>query len=155
MLVAALGAAATAYGVWLLVDRQPGQLAGVGLWVAGGIVAHDGLLAPLVVAAGVAVAVRGPASLRTPLLWAVVVLGPLTLIAVPVLGRFGAKTDNPTLLDRPYWLGYVAVVGLGLLADRGGCGATRAADGPTAGQKEEHDSRHRVGGLMVRTRENA
>lgn len=115
IIVAALGAAATAYGLWLLVDRQPGQLAGVGVWVAGGIVAHDGLLAPLVVAGGVAVAVRGPASLRRPLLWAVVVLGPLTLIAVPVLGRFGAKPDNATLLDRPYWLGYVVVVGLGLL----------------------------------------
>jgi hypothetical protein len=98
-----------------LVDRQPGQLAAVGVWVAAGIVAHDGLLAPLVVVGGVAVAVRGPARLRTPLLWAVVVLGPLTLIAVPALGRFGAKPDNPTLLDRPYWLGYAAVVGLGLL----------------------------------------
>jgi hypothetical protein len=29
---------------------------------------------------------------------------------VPVLGRFGAKADNPTLLDRPYWLGYAVVV---------------------------------------------
>lgn len=115
ILVAALGVAVTAYGLWLLVDRQPGQLAGVGVWVAGGIVAHDGLLAPLVVAGGVAVAVRGPANLRTGLLWAVVVLGPLTLIAVPVLGRFGAKPDNPTLLDRPYLAGYVVVVALVLL----------------------------------------
>ena len=80
-----------------------------------------------------------------------VVLGPLTLIAVPVLGRFGAKADNPTLLDRPYWLGYAVVVGLVLLLVCGGCGATRAADGPTAGQKEEHDSRHRSAGLMVHT----
>ena len=115
ILVAALGVAVTAYGLWLLVDRQPGQLGGVGVWVAGGIVAHDGLLAPLVVAGGVAVAVRGPANLRTGLLWAVVVLGPLTLIAVPVLGRFGAKPDNPTLLDRPYLAGYVVVVALVLL----------------------------------------
>lgn len=115
ILVAALGVAVTAYGLWLLVDRQPGQLAGVGVWVAGGIVAHDGLLAPLVVAGGVAVAVRGPANLRTGLLWAVVVLGPLTLIAIPVLGRFGAKPDNPTLLDRPYLAGYVVVVALVLL----------------------------------------
>ena len=115
IVVAALGAAGMIYGLWLLVDRHPEQLAGVGVWVAGGIVAHDGLLAPLVVAGGVALAVRGPGRLRTPLLWAVVVLGPLTLIAVPVLGRFGAKPDNPTLLDRPYWLGYGVVVGLALL----------------------------------------
>ncbi len=32
------------------------------------------------------------------------------LVGVPVLGRFGAKADNPTLLDRPYWLGYAVIV---------------------------------------------
>ena len=82
------------------------------VWVVGGIVAHDGLLAPLVVVSGWPAAVRAPPAWRTPLLWALVVLGPLTLVAVPVLGRFGARADNPTLLDRPYWLGYAVVVGL-------------------------------------------
>jgi hypothetical protein len=114
-LLAALGAAGAAYGLWLLADLGPGQVGGVAGWVVGGIVVHDGLLAPLVAVGGVAVAVRGPAVLRAPLLWVVVVLGPLTLISVPVLGRFGAKPDNPTLLDRPYWLGYAAVVALVLL----------------------------------------
>ncbi len=35
-----------------------------------------------------------------------VVLGSLTILAIPMLGRFGAKADNPTLLDRNYWLGW-------------------------------------------------
>ena len=31
-----------------------------------------------------------------------VVWGGLTVMAIPVLGRFGALAANPTLLDRPY-----------------------------------------------------
>ena len=106
----ALGVAATAYGLVLLLGLGLEQLVAVLVWVVGGVVVHDGLLAPLVVVLGVLVAVRAPSSWRTPLLWVLVVLGPLTLVAVPVLGRFGAKADNPTLLDRPYWLGYAVVV---------------------------------------------
>ena len=34
-----------------------------------------------------------------------VVLGSVTLLAMPVLGRFGARPDNPTLLDRDYSVG--------------------------------------------------
>jgi hypothetical protein len=44
---------------------------------------------------------------------ALIVWGSITLLAVPVLGRFGALPDNPTLLDRPYqmsWLILSAVV---------------------------------------------
>lgn len=107
-----LGAAGAAYGLLLLVGLGPGQLFAVLVWVVGGVVAHDGVLAPLVVLLCVAAAGRAPTWWRTPLLWALVVLGPLTLVAVPVLGRFGAKADNPTLLDRPYWLGYAGVVAL-------------------------------------------
>jgi peptidoglycan/LPS O-acetylase OafA/YrhL len=110
--VGALGVAATAYGLVLLLGLGTDQLVAVLVWVVGGIVAHDGLLAPLVVALGVLAAVRAPSSWRTPLLWVLVVLGPLSLVAVPVLGRFGAKVDNPTLLDRPYWLGHAVVVTL-------------------------------------------
>lgn len=108
--VGALGVAATAYGLVLLLGLGTDQLVPVLVWVVGGVVAHDGLIAPLVVALGVLAAVRAPSRWRIPLLWALVVLGPLTLVAVPVLGRFGAKADNPTLLDRPYWLGYAMIV---------------------------------------------
>ena len=107
-----LGAVGAAYGLWLLAGLGPEQLGAVLVWVVGGIVAHDGLLAPAVVVLGVAAALNAPPAWRTPLLRTLVVLGPLTLVAVPVLGRFGARADNPTLLDRPYWLGYAAVVGL-------------------------------------------
>ena len=42
-----------------------------------------------------------------------VVLGTLTLMAVPVLGGWGANADNPTILDRDYaagWLVLAAVI---------------------------------------------
>jgi len=104
-----LGLAATAYGFLLVVGLGPGQLGSVLVWVVGGVLVHDAVLAPLVVVLGVLAVLSTRRWWRTPLVWALVVLGPLTLVAVPVLGRFGAKADNPTLLDRPYWAGYVVV----------------------------------------------
>ncbi|MGL5819061.1 MAG: hypothetical protein ACRCYR_15965 [Phycicoccus sp.] len=108
--LAVAGAAGAGYGILLLGRLDDGQVADVARWAVGGIVVHDGVLAPLVVALGAMAAARAPGWLRMPLVRALVVLGPLTLVAVPVLGRFGAKPDNPTLLDRPYVAGYAAVV---------------------------------------------
>jgi hypothetical protein len=83
--------------------------------LAGVVVAHDGLLAPLVVLVGAAAARALPTWTRRAALVVIVVLGPLTLLALPTLGRFGAKGDNPTLLDRPYVAGWLAVTGLVLV----------------------------------------
>ncbi len=105
-----VGAAGAAYGAWRLVSLGWDQLVAVLVWLVGGLVVHDGIIAPLVVVAGVLAAHRAEPWLRTPLLWTLVVLGPITLIAVPVLGKPGAKADNPTLLDRNYVLGYAVVV---------------------------------------------
>jgi hypothetical protein len=44
-----------------------------------------------------------------------VLLGAITVVAVPFLGRFGALPDNPTLLDRDYTTGYAVLVGLVVL----------------------------------------
>ncbi len=111
-----VGAAGSAYGAWLLVSLGWDQVVAVLVWLVGGLVVHDGIIAPLVVVAGVLAAHRAQPWLRAPLLWALVVLGPTTLVAVPVLGRFGAKADNPTLLDRNYLLGYAVLTVLVLLA---------------------------------------
>ncbi len=108
--LALLGSAAAVYGVVLAVGLGPAQLAAVLLWVVGGVLVHDALLAPVVVGVGVLTALHAPPARRVAILLVAVVLGPLTLVAVPVLGRFGARPDNPTLLDRPYWLGYLLVV---------------------------------------------
>lgn len=110
----AVGLVVLAWGLLLLVDLGPKLLAAL-VWALGGIVVHDALVAPLVVVLGVVAAARTPGWLRVPLIGLLVVLGPLTLAAVPVLGRFGARYDNPSLLDRPYWSGYLAIVALAVV----------------------------------------
>jgi hypothetical protein len=102
-LMGGLGVALGAYGAWLALTRQgAGQLAEIAVWLAAGIVLHDVVVAGVAVA-GVAVGRRVlPMPWRAPATLALVVWGGVTLMAVPVLGRFGARPDNPTLLDRPY-----------------------------------------------------
>jgi hypothetical protein len=117
ILLGALGVLVGAYGAWLLLSRQDAdQLISAGLWLAAGVVLHDAVLATAVLLLG-AVALRPvPRAARGPLVAGFVVLGSVTLLAVPVLGRFGARADNPTLLDRDYTAGWLTLAGLTLLA---------------------------------------
>ena len=125
--IGGLGVALAAYGAWLALTRQdPLQLAEVVLWLGGGIALHDGVVAGLAVA-GAAVGRRVlPRPWHAPATLALVVWGTVSVMAIPVLGRFGARLDNPTLLDRPYlaaWLSLtaftvVAVIVSGVLRAR-------------------------------------
>ena len=75
---------------------------------------------------------------RAPVVAGLVVLVSVTLTAVPVLGRFGAKPDDPGLLNRPYgvlWLVFalavtVVVVVACLLRRRAGRGAPDPSPAP-------------------------
>lgn len=101
------------YGAWLLFDRTgPDQLLSAVVWLAAGVALHDGLLAPAVVVAGVLAVRFLPDAVRAPVAIVAVVLGSLTLLAVPVLGGFGRRADNPTLLDRDYTVGWLLVAAL-------------------------------------------
>lgn len=102
-LLGALGASLVAYGAWLVLTRQDaGQLLEIAVWLGAGVVLHDVVVAGVVLG-GVAVGRRVlPLPWRVPATLALVVWGGVTVMAVPVLGRFGARPDNPTLLDRPY-----------------------------------------------------
>jgi hypothetical protein len=115
LLLGIAGIAAAAYGALLLLDDSRADLVGVATWLVGGVVLHDLVLAPVVVVV-VVVAARGlPAAWRGPAAGALVVLGSVTVLAIPVLGRFGARPDNPTLLDRPYVAGWLLVAALTVL----------------------------------------
>jgi hypothetical protein len=104
------GLVMAAYGGLLLAERGWQNFQAALTWLVAGVLLHDAVLAPLtVVAAWAALRVVGAERVR-PWAVAVVLLGPLTLLSVPVLGRFGARRDNPTLLDRPYWAGWSVVV---------------------------------------------
>lgn len=114
VLIGVPGLALASYGALLLLTRQgPGQWLEVGLWLGAGVVAHDLALSGLVIGACLA----GSRILRrgwwAPAAVALVVWGTLTVVAVPVLTRRGARADNATLLDRPYlatWWAISAIV---------------------------------------------
>jgi hypothetical protein len=104
-----------------------------GVWLAGGVVLHDFVLSPLVVLLGVAVVALLPWWAKAPAAAAGVVLGTVTLMAVPVLGGFGARADNPTLLDRPYVAGWLVFAGLVLSYACGWALVRRRGGGGTDG----------------------
>lgn len=116
ILLIACGFLAAAYGAWSLLGEDPRDLLDAALWLAGGVVLHDFVLAPLVLVLALAVRRWLPEGWRTPVVVASIALGSTTLVAIPVLGRFGARPDNPSLLDRPYLAGWLALLALGLLA---------------------------------------
>ena len=66
------------------------------VWLAGGVLLHDAVLAPAGRAAGAPGRCRGcRRGAAPPRSAGFVVLGPVTLLAIPVIGRFGAREDVP------------------------------------------------------------
>ncbi len=115
LLLGALGVAVAAYGGWLLLQEDLSDLVDTAVWLAGGVVLHDFVLVPLTLLLGLALVRLLPANLRAPVVGGLVVLGTVTLMAVPVLGGWGANADNPTILDRNYPVGWLVVAGVTML----------------------------------------
>ncbi len=128
LVLAAMAVPAGLYAAWLLLEAGSGNWLNLAIWLGGGVLIHDGVIAPVTVALGLAAMAVLPAPWRAPAVVGLVCWGSITLFAIPVLGRFGALPDNPTLLDRPYawsWLVLsiltVVLVGLaGLVRSRRG-----------------------------------
>ncbi len=108
----ALGIVAGGYGVWLLADRGWSNAVAAGWWLAGGVVAHDAVLAPATIVVGLVLLRVVPAAWRGAVVAGGVVAATVTLAVVPTIGRFGARPDNPTLLDRNYLVGWLVFVAL-------------------------------------------
>ncbi|MCX4625678.1 hypothetical protein [Streptomyces sp. NBC_01443] len=108
-LVAGLGLALMGLGGALLIQQpSPWRIA---LWLAGAVVVHDGLIAPLVIAVA---ALTGALGLRLHGIprAALIVAGSLTAIALPPLLRPGGAA-NPTVVPLDYlgnWLLAMAAV---------------------------------------------
>lgn len=135
------GVLAAAYGARSLLGEAPRDLLDAALWLGGGVVLHDFVLAPLVLLGALALRRCLPYTWRAPLVVVAIVLGSLTLVAIPVLGRFGARPDNPSLLDRPYVAGWLGLLALGLLlaaghvlAQRVRAATSRRGDGADPGR---------------------
>jgi hypothetical protein len=74
----------------------------VATWVVGGNIAHDALLVPVVLLVGAVLTRCVPEPLRTPLRAGLVASACVVLVAVPVLGGYGRKAANPSLLPLDY-----------------------------------------------------
>lgn len=103
------------WGAWKLAAYGLSDLTPVVLWLAGGVFSHDALVVPLTLVLALGARLL-PRPWRAPAAVGLVVLGSVTLLAIPVLGRFGAHDDNPTLLDRNYLLGWGVLAALTMVA---------------------------------------
>lgn len=110
-----LGASTVAWGgilmLQLLLDRTA-PLLGVGGWWLGGPLIVDLIAVPAVVVVGVTIGRVVPSGWRRYVASASALTVLVTLVAFPFLTGLGRRPDNPSLLDRNYWAGYLAVVGL-------------------------------------------
>ncbi len=130
--IGAVGVVLMAYGAVLALTRQdPSQLFEILVWFAAGLLVHDGLITAVVLLFGLVGRRLLPEPWRAPTTVALVVWGAVTVVGIPMLGRFGARSDNPTLLDRPYlpaWLAVLAVTVVAVLV----AGALRSRAGDRA-----------------------
>ncbi|MFD7083846.1 hypothetical protein [Streptomyces sp. NPDC059918] len=97
-------------GALLLQEPSPWRIA---LWLAGAVVVHDGLIAPLVLAVAALTGAFGPRLRGVPRA-ALIVAGSLTAIALPPLLRPG-RAANPTVVPLDYlrnWLLAMAAIAL-------------------------------------------
>jgi hypothetical protein len=112
----AVGALVLAIGTKYLLDEDFRDLLDAVVWLGAGVIAHDAFLAPITLVLMVLSTRYLPGWLRGPAAAGFVVLATVTIAAIPVLGRFGARPDNPSLLDRDYVAGWFVFAGLVLSA---------------------------------------
>ncbi len=107
------GVGLVVWGAWLALGLRLGGLVEAGAWLAGGVLVHDLVIAPSAILVWYVVARRLPVWARAPFVAAALVLATITLAVLPTLGRFGAKPDDPYLLNRSYlawWFALAAVL---------------------------------------------
>ena len=118
LLIGAVGVAMGAFGALRFLQLDFDDIVNAVLWLAGGVLVHDAIIAPITLLVTLVAGRLVPAPARTRVIVGLVVLATVTVTAIPVLGRWGARPDNPTLLDRNYvagWLVFAALVLLGTL----------------------------------------
>lgn len=93
----------------LLLDRTAPVL-GVGAWWLGGPLIVDLLVVPIVVITGVAISRFIPVGWRRDVAAASALSLLVSLVALPFLTGLGRRPDNPSLLDRNYWAGYLTLL---------------------------------------------
>ena len=109
ILFALPGLAALGYGLTLLWDAPRDQLPSALTWLLGGVVLHDGGLAPVIVGLGLVATRWLPAAYRAPAVVGLLCWGSLSLVAFPVLYGGGVDPANESLQHRPYGAAWWAI----------------------------------------------
>lgn len=122
LLLGAVGVAAGLFGALRLLQTGWSNIVHAAIYLAGGVVVHDGFLAPLTIAVTVLGTRLLPPAVRARVTLGLAVLLTVTVSALPAILRLGARTDNDTLLPRNYlvgWLVFAVLVLVGtLVVDR-------------------------------------
>ena len=127
---AAIGAAMVGYATWRLLQdiTNPVNLA---KFVLGAGVAHDAILAPIVVLAGWVTARALPVPARLPVRLGLALSGLLTLFTWPLIRGYVNNRRNPSIVPLDYvrsfwvtlailWVGVAIAIGVRLRNDRNG-----------------------------------
>ncbi len=93
-----------------LIDSRFTHPRSMAIWIVGCLVAHDFVLAPLVFGLGKALRRAASGAERKLLQVCFVLYGVIFLVSIPVLGRFGQRPDNDTLLPRDYGVGLIVTL---------------------------------------------
>ncbi len=108
-----IGGAVMVYGVFGLLGvaakTKPSELA---LFVVGAAIAHDLVVAPLVLGVAAIVSKVAPRRLRPPLAVVLIVGAITTLFAFPFVRGYGRISTNPSILPRDYGRGLAALLAL-------------------------------------------
>jgi hypothetical protein len=115
ILLGAVGVAMGAFGLLRFLQHDFGDIVDAVLWLAGGVVVHDAIIAPVTLLVTLIGTRALPRRVWVTTTTGLIVLLTVTVTAIPVLGSWGARPDNPTLLDRHYILGWFVFAALVLL----------------------------------------
>ncbi len=112
LLIGVVGVAMGAFGALRFLQLDRSDIVNAVLWLGGGVIAHDLVLAPVTIALTLLAARLVTGRARAAVVTGLVVLATVTVTAIPVLGGWGVRADNPTLLNRDYVIGWLVFAGL-------------------------------------------
>jgi hypothetical protein len=108
-----MGWGAIAFGVVgalnISSDTHPRSLA---IWLVGSLLVHDLAIAPAVFVIGRVLRRKVADRFRAALQAVLYLSAVLVVVSIPVIGRFGARRDNPTLLPRDATTGLIVALAL-------------------------------------------
>jgi len=110
----AIGALVLLFGFFglLFIDPERTHPLDFFKWFGGGVIAHDGLVAPLVAVVALGVARFAPSRIKAPVQGALFASAVVVGTTFPFWRGYGRRSDNPSVLPNDYVAGVLMVLGL-------------------------------------------